>query len=108
MTDEPHLHNVPTNVGGVGRDGVRVFYHDHLVGKFFPPDVTMTPVSRTVGDDQQQVARMSEAKSGRTPRLVSPRMSLRSCGLHRHAARAFAVGIFLISARIARSACQRS
>src|SRR6202790_76105 len=52
MTDDPHLTNVPTGVGGVGRAGVRAFYHDHLVGKFFPPDVTMTPVSRTVGDDQ--------------------------------------------------------
>jgi len=52
MTDDPHLTNVPTSVGGVGRAGVRAFYHDHLVGKFFPPDVTMTPVSRTVGDDQ--------------------------------------------------------
>jgi len=52
MTDEPHLHNVPTGVGGVGRDGVRAFYRDRLVGKFFPPDVTMTPVSRTVGEHQ--------------------------------------------------------
>ena len=52
MTDNPHLHNVPTMIGGVGRDGVRAFYRDHLVGKFFPPDMTMTPVSRTVGDTQ--------------------------------------------------------
>ena len=52
MTDDPHLTNVPTGIGGVGRASVRAFYHDHLVGKFFPPDVVMTPVSRTVGDDQ--------------------------------------------------------
>jgi carboxymethylenebutenolidase len=52
MTDDPHLHNVPSMIGGVGRDGVRAFYRDHLVGKFFPPDVTMTDVSRTVGSDQ--------------------------------------------------------
>ncbi len=52
MTDDPHLTNVPTRVGGVGRDGVRAFYKDHLVGKFFPPDVKMTPVSRTVGENQ--------------------------------------------------------
>ena len=38
--------------GGVGRDGVRAFYRDHLVGKFFPPDVKMTNVSRTVGEDR--------------------------------------------------------
>ena len=52
MTDNPHLHNVPTMVGGVGRDGVRSFYRNHLVGKFFPPDMKMTSVSRTVGTDQ--------------------------------------------------------
>jgi carboxymethylenebutenolidase len=52
MTDDPHIHTVPTMVGGNGRDGVRAFYRDHLVGKFFPPDVKMTNVSRTVGHDQ--------------------------------------------------------
>jgi carboxymethylenebutenolidase len=52
MTDDPHLNHVPTRAGGVGRAGVRAFYRDHLVGKFFPPDVAMTPVSRTVGLDQ--------------------------------------------------------
>jgi len=38
--------------GGVGRGGVHAFYRDHLVGKFFPPDVKMVNVSRTVGEDQ--------------------------------------------------------
>ena len=52
MSDEPHLNHVPTMAGGVGREGVRSFYRDHLVGKFFPPDVQMTSVSRTVGDTQ--------------------------------------------------------
>ena len=52
MTETPHLNHVPTMMGGVGRDGVHAFYRDHLVGKFFPPDVRMTTVSRTVGDDQ--------------------------------------------------------
>ena len=52
MSDAPHLIHVPTMAGGVGRDGVRAFYHDHLVGKFFPPGVKMLPISRTVGDDQ--------------------------------------------------------
>jgi carboxymethylenebutenolidase len=50
MSDSPWLNHVPTRAGGVGRDGVRSFYRDHLVGKFFPPDVKMTSVSRTVGD----------------------------------------------------------
>jgi len=52
MTDDPHLHNVPTMIGGNGRTGVLAFYRDHLVGKFFPPDVEMLNVSRTVGEDQ--------------------------------------------------------
>jgi carboxymethylenebutenolidase len=52
MTDDPHLNHVPVMAGGVGRAGVRRFYRDHLVGKFFPPDVNMVNVSRTVGHDQ--------------------------------------------------------
>ena len=52
MTDDAHLNHVPTMAGGVGREGVQAFYRDHLVGKFFAPDVTMTNVSRTVGQDQ--------------------------------------------------------
>src|SRR5207253_2389750 len=49
MSADPHLNHVPTMAGGVGREGVRNFYRDHLVGKFFPPDVKMTNVSSTVG-----------------------------------------------------------
>ena len=52
MTDDPHLNHVASMAGGVGRNGVHAFYRDHLVGKFFPPDVKMTDVSRTVGQDQ--------------------------------------------------------
>lgn len=52
MGDHPHLTNVPLITGGVGREGVRDFYANHLVGKFFPPDVEMINVSRTIGDDQ--------------------------------------------------------
>jgi len=51
MSADPHLHNVPTMVGGKGQAGVRAFYRDHLVGQFFPPDVNMQNVSRTVGED---------------------------------------------------------
>lgn len=52
MSDAPHLNHVPTMAGGVGQADVHAFYRDHLVGKFFPPDVKMTAVSRTVGEDQ--------------------------------------------------------
>ncbi len=52
MTPEPHLNHVPVMAGGVGGKGVREFYRNHLVGKFFPPDVKMVTVSRTIGSDQ--------------------------------------------------------
>ncbi|MDE2113089.1 MAG: nuclear transport factor 2 family protein [Alphaproteobacteria bacterium] len=51
MGADPHLNHVPTMAGGVGQSGVCAFYRDHLVGKFFPPDVQMKSVSRTVGED---------------------------------------------------------
>ncbi|MFM7117833.1 MAG: carboxymethylenebutenolidase, partial [Planctomycetota bacterium] len=50
MSDRPHLNHVPTLAGGYGRDGVREFYQNHLVGRFFPPDVKMEGLSRTVGE----------------------------------------------------------
>lgn len=52
MTENPHLTNVPNKMGGVGKKGVRDFYANHLVGRFFPPDIEMINVSRTVGSDQ--------------------------------------------------------
>ncbi|MDR4495124.1 MAG: ester cyclase [Nitrospirales bacterium] len=52
MSDNPHVHNVANMMGGVGCQGVRDFYRNHLVGKFFPPDVKMVNVSRTIGTDQ--------------------------------------------------------
>lgn len=50
MSETPHLNHVPTRAGGFGREGVRAFYRDHLVGRFFPPDVKMEGLSRTVGE----------------------------------------------------------
>jgi carboxymethylenebutenolidase len=52
MGSEPHVNHVPTLMGGVGREGTRQFYVNHLVGKFFPPDVETFDVSRTIGNDQ--------------------------------------------------------
>ena len=50
MTEDPYVHNVPTNTGGIGRDGVYRFYKDHFVGKM-PADTKVVSVSRTVGKD---------------------------------------------------------
>lgn len=52
MTDSPHLNHVPTMAGAVGHSAVKAFYRDHLVGKFFPPDVKIDGISRTVGESQ--------------------------------------------------------
>lgn len=49
MTADPFVNHVPVRTGGAGRQGVRDFYANHLVGRFFPPDVAVQPVSRTVG-----------------------------------------------------------
>ena len=38
MTDHPLLNHAPVMAGGVGRDSVRDFHRNHLVGKLFPPD----------------------------------------------------------------------
>jgi carboxymethylenebutenolidase len=51
MTDEPYVNHVPVMTGGVGSEGVRSFYGAHFIGKW-PQDIAITPVSRTVGDDQ--------------------------------------------------------
>ncbi len=52
MTDAPYVNHVPVMMGGVGHEGVRQFYTNHLVGKFFPPDAELINVSRTIGEDQ--------------------------------------------------------
>jgi carboxymethylenebutenolidase len=51
MTDDPYVNHVPVMTGGVGFESVRQFYGDHFIGKW-PADVEITPVSRTVGENQ--------------------------------------------------------
>jgi carboxymethylenebutenolidase len=51
MTDDPYVYQVPVMTGGVGFEGVRHFYGEHFIGKW-PADTELTPVSRTVGQDQ--------------------------------------------------------
>lgn len=66
MNDNPYVNNVPVMTGGTGREEVRSFYRDHIVGKFLPPDAEITTVSRTVGEDQiveELVARFTHTVS---------------------------------------------
>jgi carboxymethylenebutenolidase len=51
MADEPHVYHLPPMTGGVGFAGVRSFYGAHFIGKW-PADTQITPVSRTIGEDQ--------------------------------------------------------
>lgn len=48
MADEPYLTHVPTLTGGTGYEEVRRFYEYHFIPGW-PPDVEVTPISRTVG-----------------------------------------------------------
>ena len=51
MIDNPHLLNVPNMMGGDDFEGVKTFYKDHLVGKFFPLDVEFNRISLTIGKE---------------------------------------------------------
>jgi len=51
MVDDPYVINVPAMLGGVGRDGVREYYSKHFIPRI-PPDMEMTSISRTIGNDR--------------------------------------------------------
>ena len=52
MSEQPHLLNVSNMMGGDNYEEVKKFYKNHLVGKFFPPDVQMNRISITIGSKQ--------------------------------------------------------
>jgi carboxymethylenebutenolidase len=51
MVADAYVDHVPVMTGGRGHDELRRFYATHFIPKM-PPDMAMTPVSRTVGVDQ--------------------------------------------------------
>lgn len=51
MTVDPYVYHLPAMTGGVGAMAVREFYGTHFIGKW-PQDISITPVSRTVGEDR--------------------------------------------------------
>ena len=51
MVGTPYVNHIPTMTGGVGHDQLKRFYKYHFIGGN-PPDTALTPVSRTVGEDQ--------------------------------------------------------
>jgi carboxymethylenebutenolidase len=51
MVPDAYVDHVPVLTGGCGHGELRRFYATHFIPKM-PPDMAMTPVSRTVGADQ--------------------------------------------------------
>lgn len=51
MTPDAYVNHIPTMTGGYGREALRAFYSQDFIPTM-PPDTAITPVSRTVGEDQ--------------------------------------------------------
>jgi carboxymethylenebutenolidase len=51
MVEDSYVNHVPVMTGGVGHAELRQFYATHFIPKM-PPDMEMTPLSRTIGTDQ--------------------------------------------------------
>src|SRR5215469_14257163 len=51
MVDDAYVNHVPVMTGGYGKDALRRFYSRDFIPSM-PPDTTLTPISRTVGENQ--------------------------------------------------------
>src|SRR5438552_3753970 len=51
MVEDAYVDHVPVLTGGSGHHELRQFYSTHFIPKM-PPDMAMTPLSRTIGTDQ--------------------------------------------------------
>src|SRR2546430_7139658 len=51
MVEDAYVNHVPVMTGGRGKAALRSFYSTDFIPRM-PPDTTLTPVSRTVGEDQ--------------------------------------------------------
>jgi carboxymethylenebutenolidase len=51
MVEDAYVNHIPVLTGGVGWDELREFYSKRFIPQM-PPDTEMTPVSRTIGEDQ--------------------------------------------------------
>lgn len=49
--EDAYVNHIPVMTGGVGRDELREFYSKRFIPQM-PADTEMTPISRTIGDDQ--------------------------------------------------------
>ena len=51
MVEDAYVNHIPVLTGGVGRDQLREFYSKRFIPQM-PPDTEMTPISRTIGNNQ--------------------------------------------------------
>lgn len=51
MVEDAYVNHIPVMTGGLGKDALRVFYSERFI-PCMPPDTTLTPISRTIGEDQ--------------------------------------------------------
>ncbi len=51
MLDDAYVNHIPVMTGGYGKAALRRFYSRDFIPSM-PPDTTLTPISRTVGEDQ--------------------------------------------------------
>jgi carboxymethylenebutenolidase len=51
MVEDAYVNHIPVLTGGRGKDALRAFYSNDFIPKM-PPDTTLIPISRTVGEDQ--------------------------------------------------------
>jgi carboxymethylenebutenolidase len=51
MAEDAYVNHIPVLTGGRGKAELRRFYSTDFIPKM-PPDTTLTPISRTVGQDQ--------------------------------------------------------
>jgi len=51
MVDDAYVNHIPVMTGGFGKAALRAFYSMDFIPSM-PPDTTLTPVSRTIGENQ--------------------------------------------------------
>jgi carboxymethylenebutenolidase len=51
MVEDAYVNHIPVMTGGNGKAALRDFYSRHFIPSM-PPDMALTPISRTVGEDQ--------------------------------------------------------
>ena len=51
MVEDAYVNHIPVLTGGSGQDELREFYSKRFIPQM-PPDTEMTPISRTIGEDQ--------------------------------------------------------